>query len=1042
MSSSDPFSKARQKLAALDPSGIMLVATGDLAVGLSTVAPPVPFVGEVGDTGEAEADDINRPMQEGAGGHSAPVSVNLAGASVATVIATAIDQSSGAQAHPATHLPSVRIDGLPCLVHNAAYQTKPNSAIFAVAQVQPIVFGSGTISEVGEEWEIEQADAGALQKLVGRVDFGPVSAEHVMASRTSTERLSDLRPDASIVTVGDPVDVNTGAVVVHETDVGMTVPFVAFERHYHSTRCDRDGALGKGWTHRFAQSIWLEPGRVVLDDAGRQIEFDCFGLRDQIARAGDELYDLTGERRLVCLGQFRWELYERDTVRSFAAIPGTPPEDRDRGLSMLVSLEHRDEGKQQLRYDAHARLERVQVGNRTALHLRYDARGRISRINDRLVRFEYSDRGELIAATDALGQATHYEYVDHLLVAQVHRTGTRVFYGYDGHGSTARCVQTWTDAGHQSRYLAYEGTSTVVTNGLNQRDVYRSSAVGLITERRNALGEVEKIQYDDSLRLSAIRYADKTHATDIYDDNGHRATHRDRHGANWSMRYDDKGHLVGGTDPMGGEWSFRWDYSGQLTRVEDPEGHVFRLEYERERLRTIIDPLGRATMLELGLHHEVLGLELPGGAAWSFEYSESGELTSATSRSGASTSWHADALGRLSEVRHGHRYHRIERDPLGRVVGVTDSRGLKTQVLRTPGGQPLAWVFDDRRIDYVWDIEQRLIRVNLDGIGHLSLTRDACGRVEHYNVDGMFEGVVLRQGPPGRVTQLTDPETALSIEWNDQGQLLGFASPRGTFAFEYRPDGLLQAYRSPDQAVKLERNVLGVVTCQSSDDYNIISRSVDWQGHRYGLDLDADFRASYLWSGEGRLDRIAVVTPSGAFDLDPHQTSGAPSTPDHKRGQPTAIDGLHRPIVDHEGQAIRWDEDRWLAHGSRFQVWGDRPVGIIDGSTFTHDGSADPLAAPVTPLVTAVQACFPTLSIGADAWPTPLALLTRAFARRVWNPITTPLAGLDRWSPDDWQPREHIPQLPPSGRLTQAALLRLLSPFPRPTLAIDTPELG
>jgi hypothetical protein len=64
---------------------------------------------------------------------------------------------------------------------------------------------------------------------------------------------------------------------------------------------------------------------------------------------------------------------------------------------------------------------------------------------------------------------------------------------------------------------------------------------------------------------------------------------------------------------------------------------------------------------------------------------------------------------------------------------------------------------------------------------------------------------------------------------------------------------------------------------------------------------------------------------------------------------------------------------------------------------------------------------------------TPEAVLAQAFARRVWNPTPRPIAGEGPWSADDWVPTPIDPKVGPV-RLDTMALLRLLSPFPRPPL--------
>jgi hypothetical protein len=80
--------------------------------------------------------------------------------------------------------------------------------------------------------------------------------------------------------------------------------------------------------------------------------------------------------------------------------------------------------------------------------------------------------------------------------------------------------------------------------------------------------------------------------------------------------------------------------------------------------------------------------------------------------------------------------------------------------------------------------------------------------------------------------------------------------------------------------------------------------------------------------------------------------------------------------------------------------------------------------------------CFP-LRVASpkleDRVPTPLGLLRRTFACRVWDPVIRPLPGALPWQPDEWHPEDGSP-VPVQTRLEPTTLMRLLSPFPRPLL--------
>ena len=64
-----------------------------------------------------------------------------------------------------------------------------------------------------------------------------------------------------------------------------------------------------------------------------------------------------------------------------------------------------------------------------------------------LVAYDYNGRGELVHASDALGQAAGYKYDQGLLVRETFKNELRFYFEYAGTGSEARCVHTWGNEG-------------------------------------------------------------------------------------------------------------------------------------------------------------------------------------------------------------------------------------------------------------------------------------------------------------------------------------------------------------------------------------------------------------------------------------------------------------------------------------------------------------------------------------------------------------------------------------------------------------------
>ena len=1015
-----------------------LAVEGDIVFGLASAAPPQPFVGQIGDPASEGASSIVDGLRGSAGAKAKrPARFTINGQPVATMKHRAIDVGPAhATALPIGSLRNVVVDGQRLLSHGGPFQVSPSGTLKALGLVQPIAYCDEAMTGLvgaGEEASNERSEGGAS----ARSDFSEPSALHRMVSRVSSGRLSDLRPPGSEFLVGDPVDVSTGAVVTSAVDFERLCPPIAFRRRYTSDRSDRDGPLGYGWSHAFDQALWLEPGRVVLRDDGREIEFDCLDLPDAVARAGDELRDPTGLLRLRCHGRNHWELVGASETRHFMPIKGTSAEDRDRGFARLTQIIRPDQPLTDLAYDDHGRLQAVRVDGRTMFTLRYDRSDRIESFGDGTTRYEYSPNGDLVRASDPMGNARTYEYVGHLLVRETNRRGGSFYYGYDGHGAAARCIRSWGSHGRWHRVLSYEGRMTVVTDSLGRRTTYEKDALGLVLRVVDPLGHATTYAYDDALRLTRVVHPDGTAQSLDYDAEGRVVRRRERDGATWRMQHDGAGRLVEGTDPVGGRWRFAYDFEGRLARVQDPDGHVTRLEYTNRRLERIIDPLGRVTEVRLGPDDEVLRVDPPSEDGVTFEYDARGRLVRARPDCSPEVRWGHDLLGRLLEIASGADVVRFERDEEGTLVGIERPDGA-WKLERDSLGTLTGLHREDVRVDYDYDTEGRLIRARRNGKARVEVRRDDRGLVEAFVIDGVHDGLVIRDGKSSRVVSLVLGEAKLDVVWDADGRIVEYRDDSGTRKLAYREDGLLVRYASPHRACTVTRNAVGVVVAQEQGDVLLASPHVNHRGERYGLDLGDGTSISYLWSIDGELDRIAVAGAK-TFDIGLERSSTAPTYhPQPSDDGPT--DALHRPIRDVDGRALVWDEDRLLREGDRLHVLDPRTgalLAIVDGEQL-HTNTEPPKGAgrKLRMEEQAYADSFPN-RIGPprfeDRVPTPMSLLQRTFSCRVWDPIVRPLPGALPWLPDEWHPDDGDVNLA-STRLESATLMRLLSPFPRPLL--------
>jgi len=1063
--------------------------SGELVCGLASPMPPQPFVGELGDPAADAARALTDPLLAAAGHARARVPrVSIDGRRIATTAMRAAPlggdpSASVGLASTMTGTLIARIAGLPIARSRAPSRVQPTSAMTILGGAQQSVAIGGPSVPAGDP---SQSGAGAGDDgIAPRTSFGEASRALQILSRCSPARRSDLVPADCAVLVGDPVNVITGAVVTDAVDFSCIAPSFELRRQYASTRCDRLGAFGHGWTHGFEQALWLEPGRVVLrGEDGREIELDCFGLPGRVARAGDRLVDATGRLRLVCRGHLRWELHDRGRILQFGPIAGEDADERDRGLARLIRIVRPHQPAIELTYDRNARLQELRIGDRAMLTLEYAGPLVVALwtpVGERLHRhatFEYSPAGDLVVATDPLGNRRTYEYVQHQLVRECDRDGGSFHYGYDSTGPAARCVRTWGADGQLDRTLEYDGNETVVGDSLGHTTSYRGNELGLVTEIVDPLGDRTRFRYDDALRLVEVRSSDGTRTIDTYDERGNLVQRKRPDGATWRLVYDAADRPIEGIDPMDGRWTWAYDGGGRLVRVEDPLGHVVRFEYEDGRLQSIVDPLGQVTTTTLDEHHRVLALALPGRTPFRFEYDAFGRPSAVWNPIGERVAWIYDAEHRPIAVESATEVVRMRRDAEGWIVRLErDAEAWDVQ--RGRFGTIATIRTGDDVVSYTHDTEGRLLAVQRGGDRLLVLARDCRGLVESYVRADAEPCAVYRKARTRRIERLVQAGRSTRIAWDAAGRIVEIEDTDGsTSSFEYRADGLLVRADNQHCPCRFERNLRGAVVKQIVGDHAIETRALDHAGRRHGLDLDASLRVSYLRDAGGELERIAAVAHDvhdlriergsdpriekiigdagflelhrdgwdrlrAAFRVRGRVAETTESWPSETRAPLVTdrIDGprdaLHRPLRSRAGACI-WDEDRLLQDGSFALL--DHPDTGVPIATWAADRLE--LAFPDDrrthadddPVARWYARCFPlhALAPALDAiCPMPAQILAAHFRHRAWTPEVRPVAGTVPWNPDAWTTEWNGPSCG-DGRLDQAALFAIFGGgFPR-----------
>lgn len=304
--------------------------------------------------------------------------------------------------------------------------------------------------------------------------------------------------------VGDPVDVVTGALA--DASAEFTVPLgddadageLAWRRYYNSLPMN-PGPLGWGHTHEYDRTL-----RAVVDGwLYRQPDGDA--LLFPYVPAG-EPSEAAGYVLRPVAGGFAVESPDT-TIYEFAMqdIAGAGRLRRVSRGAMALVLGHDDRGE----------LVRIADAAGTRVVTLEHQGGRVrdvwltqhpGRAKDKpllLMRYQYSESGDLLAATDRYGHAQKFTYdAAHRMLTRVDRNGYKFEYIHD---SAGRCVVS---RGHDRngevklRYMP-EAQATEVTRADGGAWLYKYDASQSITEIFDPYGGIRRFEYDDAGRMTA-----------------------------------------------------------------------------------------------------------------------------------------------------------------------------------------------------------------------------------------------------------------------------------------------------------------------------------------------------------------------------------------------------------------------------------------------------------------------------------------------------------------------------------------------------------
>ncbi|WP_239406161.1 DUF6531 domain-containing protein, partial [Frankia sp. Cj3] len=694
----------------------------------------------------------------------------------------------------------------------------------------------------------------------------------------------------------DPIDVATGEVLLTETDVQLPglLPLVLSRTHVSSYRSGH--WFGRSWASTLDQRLEVDDTGVHLATADGMIlvyplpsggadALPVEGPRWPLRRAADGGYTVTDPQ-----GGWTWH-FTRPLSGAATRWPLTAVTDR---LGHRIDLVREPDGTPV--EVVHSGGYRVRVDTEDQRVVALTLVGADAGGDTALLRFRYSDAGDLAEVVNSSGLPARYGYDGHGRMTEwVDRNDAFYRYTYNDDG---RCVSGTGSGGCLSTQVHYdlEQCTTTVVDSFGHATVYRINAhlqVESITDplgnstsytwdrydrklsENDPLGRITRYRYDRWGNLTAVIRPDGAGATAEYNDLclPTRVTAFD--GAVWQREYDDVGNLTALTDPAGAATRFAYDSAVHLSAFADPLGNTTHVTSDAAGLTTrITDAIGATTTYERDAAGRVVQITDPVGGVTRLDYTPEGKLAHRTGPDGASEEWAYDPEGNLL----------THINPIGATTAFEIGHFDLPAVRVDPDGSRLEFGYDtELRLATVTNPQGLVWHYDYDPAGNLVQETDFNGRVQAYTYDSAAQLTARTNGLDQTVEFTCD---AL-------GNVVGKHTPEGITTFSYDPAGRLIRAVSPDADLFLQRDALGRITAEQCNGRTLASR----------------------YDAAGR--RVERLTPSGHLSTWEYDARHQPSAL-HTGGQTLrfAYDAAGREISRHIGADLRltqaWDANHRL----------------------------------------------------------------------------------------------------------------------------------
>lgn len=459
-----------------------------------------------------------------------------------------------------------------------------------------------------------------------------------------------------------------------------------------------------------------DSGRVIhqLTEYGREVSYTyAQGLMTIVADAE------TGENPNI------WRSDEKGRLVALSAADGSKQTMRYDSWGNRISVTGRDGSLTTRRFDSRSRITRERTPEGADYTYAWDDYDRLTSISVRDARdrrnlgepttitYEYDDTANPNpnVVTDGTGATTRFDWNERgNLIAQIDPSGVRTDFTYDSHGDL---VAITNGAGDTTRLVRDEfGRVIKIIDGLGYENTLTYSSSGVVTAIQNPEGARWKFIYPTSAESDTPALVRKAQQRD-----GAEHTRGflpsaviDPEGNTTHFTYNQGGDIVSVTDPLGRVTRADYDTWGNLARYVNASGGTWEYTWDGlSQLSSITDPTGATTRYTYDLAGEISSVTDPTGVKAKRFVQRKGGLERTIAASGSSFK-RLDVLGRVTtegtQTSRGqeHVEDLVTYDAAGRPVEILDAFGGLTRIERDKAGRPLRIVSAAGRVEtYEYD---------------------------------------------------------------------------------------------------------------------------------------------------------------------------------------------------------------------------------------------------------------------------------------------------------------------------------------------------